>query len=198
MSKTEATLKLEKMIWDETNKLGIFGCFEVTIGWAGCERVDYLTYDTKGVWRCYEIKVSKADFHSKAKKTFIGHYNYYVMPNALYEEVKEEIPKEIGAFTDIYHPITCVKRPKKQPLGVDEQILKNSLIRSLSRENEKFIKTGDTGLINRLKSKISKLEKDNRENHNRYLKCYSGIIAICDKYQLDYNEIREFVQNFGN
>lgn len=91
MAKTDLTIKLEKDIYAATNKLGVFGCFEVTIGFYGKERVDYMTYDTKGIWRCYEIKVSKSDFHSKAKKTFIGHFNYYVMPRALYEEVRETI-----------------------------------------------------------------------------------------------------------
>ncbi len=85
IAKTELTLTLEREIWRATNKQGVFGCFEVTIGWFGNERVDYLTYDTKGTWRCYEIKISKTDFRSKAKNTFIGHYNYYVMPQELYE-----------------------------------------------------------------------------------------------------------------
>lgn len=38
-----------------------------------------MTYDTKGIFRCYEVKVSKADFHSAAVKSFVGHYNYYVL-----------------------------------------------------------------------------------------------------------------------
>jgi hypothetical protein len=190
IGKTELTKQLEKKIWDETNKLGIFGCFEVTIGWAGDERVDYMTYDTKGIWRCYEIKVSKADFHSKAKKTFIGNYNYYVMPKELYEEVKEEIPRHIGVYCENW----LVKRPKKQPLGVDEQVLKDSMIRSLSRENEKFIKTCDTSLVNRLKNKIDNLEKEKQE-HQRYKnKMYYAITDICSKYNLKYEEVRELVR----
>lgn len=57
MAKTEETLLIENSIYRETNCQGVFGCFEVTIGWFGKERVDYMTYDTKGIWRCYEIKV---------------------------------------------------------------------------------------------------------------------------------------------
>lgn len=49
MSKTDLTKKLEDNIWCTTNKIGVFGCFEVTIGWCGKERVDYITYDTKGI-----------------------------------------------------------------------------------------------------------------------------------------------------
>ena len=98
MAKTEETLKLEKAIYNLTAKQGVFGCYEVTIGWFGKERVDYMTYDTNGIFRCYEIKVSKSDFYSKAKHTFLGHYNYFVMPTELYEEVKQDIPSHIGVY----------------------------------------------------------------------------------------------------
>ena len=67
MAKTEETLKLERAIFFATQKTGVFSCFEVTIGFFGNERVDYMTFDTKGIWRCYEIKTSMSDFNSKAK-----------------------------------------------------------------------------------------------------------------------------------
>ena len=89
MAKTEETLRLERSIFKANKKMGVFGCFEVTIGFFGKERVDYMTYDTKGIFRCYEIKTSLSDFHSKAKKTFCGHYNYYVLTKELYEKVIE-------------------------------------------------------------------------------------------------------------
>lgn len=50
---------------------------------------------------CYEIKQSKQDFHSKNKLTFIGNKNYFVMPYKLYQEVKKEIPPEIGVLVAI-------------------------------------------------------------------------------------------------
>lgn len=159
MAKTELTIELEKKLYSNTNKQGVFGCFEVTIGWFGKERVDYITYDTKGIWRCYEIKVSKADFHSKASKTFVGHFNYYVMPKELYEEVKDEIPKHIGVHTGTY----CIKNAKKQNLSVDENILKDSLIRSLYRDADKLRKLENPNYINNLKLEISKLEKEKNE-----------------------------------
>lgn len=151
--KTKKTLKLEKQIYNTTKKMGVFGCFEVTIGFFGRERVDYMTYDTKGIFRCYEIKVSKSDFHSNAKLSFVGHYNYYVLTRKLYEEVKDEIPDWVG----IYVGETLVKSPKKQDIGdkiykyrrtingrsseltipyID--MLKESLIRSLYREANKW------------------------------------------------------------
>lgn len=192
ISKSEKTIELEKKIWKTTNKQGVFGCFEVTIGWFGKERVDYITYDTKGIWRCYEIKISKADFYSKAHNTFVGHYNYYVMPKEIYEEVKNGIPAHIGVYVNGNE---LVKRAKKQPLGVDEQILKDSLIRSLSRENEKFINTCDSDYINKLKRKISQLERQSKDYQNRYINIYNAIFEICEKYKLNYNEVRQIIRN---
>ncbi|HGF8056329.1 TPA: hypothetical protein QFL15_001935 [Enterococcus faecium] len=54
--KTELTMQAEKCLWHETNRMGVFGCFEVTIGWLGNERVDYITYSTDNTIRCYELK----------------------------------------------------------------------------------------------------------------------------------------------
>lgn len=139
MSKTKLTKILEKELWRVTRKLGTFGCFEVTIGWFGKERVDYITYDTKGTWRCYEIKVSKNDFYSKSKTTFVGHYNYYVMPQELYNQVAQDIPEGIGVYVFNGWGLRLVKRPKYKDLAVDEQILKDSLIRSLYRDVAKIV-----------------------------------------------------------
>lgn len=176
IAKTQLTLELEKSLYSNTNKQGVFGCFEVTIGFNSKtpERVDYITYDTKGVWRCYEIKVSKADFNSKAKKTFVGHFNYYVMPKELYEEVKDKIPTHIGVHNGSY----CLKNAKKQKLFVDEQILKDSLIRSLYRDSEKLYKSENVKYINRLKKQISNLEKENKEWKKYYNDIYKRVTEL--------------------
>lgn len=191
IAKTDLTLKLEKDIYNETYKQGVFGCFEVTVGWWGKERVDFLTYDTKGIWRCYEIKVSKSDFHSAAKVTFVGHYNYYVMTSELYEQVKDEIPNHIG----VYCGSSLVKKAKKQELKVEEKILKDSMIRSLSRENEKFMKTCDNTYLNRLKSTISRLEKDNNEYKRERISFSHIVRELSERYGLNYKEVREFVRD---
>ncbi|OPY63655.1 MAG: hypothetical protein A4E56_00378 [Pelotomaculum sp. PtaU1.Bin065] len=162
IAKTELTIKLERDIWEATNKQGVFCCFEVTIGWFGEERVDYLTYDTKGIWRCYEIKASKSDFYSQNHNTFIGHFNYYVMPKELYEQVKDEVPAHIGIYINGF----CHKKAKRQELGIDEQILKNSMIRSLSREVEKVIKSNNPTIIEGLKRRLNRHKKD-AENYKR-------------------------------
>lgn len=131
---SEKTLDAKDLLYMNLIKQGVFGCFEVTIGWFGKERVDFITYDTKGVWRCYEIKVSKADFHSKCHKTFIGNYNYYVLSADLYSSVAEHIEDDIGVYLLYKDSLFLHKRAKKRELGCDESILKNSLIRSLSRD----------------------------------------------------------------
>ena len=121
--KTEETLQLEKAIRRATRKIGVFGCYEVTIGFAGKERVDYMTYDTSGIFRCYEIKATKADFHSEAAKSFVGHYNYYVLTRGLYEEVKEEIPAWVGIYIGDY----CERKAKKQDISAKEYKIRRSV-----------------------------------------------------------------------
>lgn len=162
--KSDETLQLERDIWTATNKQGVFGCFEVTIGMFGNERVDYLTYDTKGIWRCYEIKATKRDFYSPAKKTFVGHYNYYVMPESLYEEVKGDIPNHIG----VYVRTRCIKKAKRQPLGVKEIVLFQSLIRSLFREYEKHYLSGLPHVVDSLKRRLEREKKERRQWEERY------------------------------
>ena len=164
LAKTEQTVQLEREIWQATHKQGVFCCFEVTIGWFGDERVDYMTYDTKGIWRCYEIKVSVSDFKSKAKNTFIGHFNYYVMPYELFEKVKDEIPSHVG----VYINGSCAMRAKRQVPSVDEQILKDSLIRSLYREAEKVIKSDNPNIIDRMQQLMNHYKKSAKEYERKY------------------------------
>jgi hypothetical protein len=165
VAKSELTLKLEKHIYKITSKMGVFGCFEVTIGWFGKERVDYLTFDTKGIWRCYEIKISKADFNSKSKNTFVGHFNYYVMPMELYKQVKDEIPAHIGVYTESNY---IGKKARKQNLTVDEQILKNSLIRSLCRDVEKIYDNNNPLEIEALRRRLREAESQVERYRSKY------------------------------
>lgn len=119
--------------------------------------VDTLSYqqltDGKIEWRCYELKVTKADFHSKAKLSFIGNYNYFVLPQKLFEEVQSEIPTHIGVL--IYRAfdkkaienspqtlrapgfLTVAKKAQYQELQVDEAKLTSHFVASLFREVDK-------------------------------------------------------------
>lgn len=165
--KTEETIKLEHEIWKTINKQGVFGVLECTIGWYGKERVDMMSYDTKGIWRCFEIKISKSDFHSKAHNTFIGNYNYYVMPKALYDDVKDEIPNHVGVWVD---GNWCIKKAKKQELQVDEQILKDSMIRSLCRDVNKQMQSDDEYLINKYKRELNRTKSNLKNVNDKYKK----------------------------
>ena len=155
MSKTDTTKILEKRLYSTVIKRGVYGTFEVTLGWYGRERVDFITYDYKHIIRCYEIKASVADFHSSAKKSFVGHYNYYVMPFDVYDKVKDEIPDYIGVYSALtdasenkpsyeidgkiyWKQLTLLKRPKKQELGIEKDIIMASIIRCLHRDAEKY------------------------------------------------------------
>ncbi len=148
MAKTELTMQCEKAIYKASGAsgLGIYGAFEVTFGKAyGHERVDYMTMDSEGIFRCYEIKVSKSDFKSKAAKTFAGHFNYFVMPAELWEEMKnDDIVKSyvisgIGVYTvqkgydGKYHAYLAQKPKKRSGVNFDVPILMHCMIRSLSR-----------------------------------------------------------------
>ncbi len=119
--------------------------------------VDTLSYqqltDGKIEWRCYELKVTKADFHSKAKLSFIGNYNYFVLPQKLFEEVQSEIPTHIGVL--IYRAfdkkaienspqtlrapgfLTVAKKAQYQELQVNETKLTSHFVASLFREVDK-------------------------------------------------------------
>jgi hypothetical protein len=148
--------------------MGVYGAFEVTFG---RERVDYITVDRKGIWRAYEIKVTKADFHSKAAKSFRGNYNYYVMPGWLYDEVKSEIPSHIGVMDGV----NVLKKPKKVPLSLSLEILFINLVCALNREADKYYNNQDEDLIAKYKRKIDSLEKERDKNYN-------NMTEWCKKY----------------
>lgn len=169
MNKTDLTHKLERALWKHTKKRGIFACFEVTIGWRGKERVDFLTYNTEGIFRCYEVKASKADFYSNNKTSFLGHYNYYVMPVELYEEVKDDIDIHIGVFGFDGKKLSSIKRAKVQELGVSKDLLKDSMIRSLYRESEKIISNNDSLEIEKLRKEVNKYKGKAYHNYRQHM-----------------------------
>ncbi|WP_350303380.1 hypothetical protein [Bacillus pumilus] len=159
MAKSSLTLNLENQIHAKTKANDVFACFEVTIGYdngkAGYERIDFLTLDRKGTWRCYEIKVSLSDFRSSSKKSFVGHYNYFVLTKDLYELVKEEIPNHIGVYIGSH----CVKRAKKQELKISADTLMLSLVRAATRDASKLYESTNSIIINDYRRQIRQLEQ---------------------------------------
>ena len=161
-TKTETTKKLEQLLQRKFNPRNDFYVFECTIGWYGGEIVDCIKYNCQREITCYEIKQSKQDFHSKNKLTFIGHKNYFVMPYSLYEQVKNEIPVDIGVYVAIdrreerekqekneYGIITksmwlecidglkelyCIKPARSRDLKADTEVILSSMLRSMQRD----------------------------------------------------------------
>ena len=156
--KSEETLRLEQALVRKTIEFRTFGCPEVTIGWYGKKRVDFMQTNTRGAIWCYEIKVSEGDFHSKHGHNFEGNYNYYVMPRALYQAVKDEIPSDIGVLVGT--DLECVKKAKRKNIGKQkENEMKMYLIRSLSRELKKHWKSKDKEYLAFLVRKIDYMKR---------------------------------------
>ena len=83
---------------------------------------DAVQVDNYGVITCFELKVTKSDFHSDAKLSFIGNKNYYVMPEKLYEQVKDEIPPNIGVLVPLGNKdLQSVKKCKSQEMVFDKE-----------------------------------------------------------------------------
>lgn len=174
---TDLTKTIKVALWKFTDKQGTFGCEEVTIGWFGNERVDYMTYDVKDTFRCYEIKISKSDFHSQNHNSFVGHLNYYVFPQNLYSEISREIPDGIGVILYGDSGMKLAIRSKRRIPTVDIQTLKNSMIRSLDREVDYYRKMLDRDTMLKKSREISRLEKENRNLNARNRDLY---YELCD------------------
>lgn len=151
--KTETTKKLERLLAEHFDPRKDFYVFECTIGWFGHEIVDCIKYTTDREICCYEIKQSKSDFRSKNALTFIGNKNYFVMPYSLYEQVKDEIPLDIGVYVAIDHWETetvngwqqakyidgliclhCIKSARRRDLKADKEVILSSMLRSMQRD----------------------------------------------------------------
>lgn len=165
MAKTKITKELELEIFSAIQNLDNFCCLEVTIGWYGKERVDMLSYNTNGIFKCFEIKTSLADFHSSAKKTFLGHYNYFVITPKLYEKIKDEVPEHVG----IYVGGTCYKKAKYQEISQEtKDLLKNSMIRSLSRDATKFLMQDSENELEKRNREINELRREVKNYRSQY------------------------------
>lgn len=151
MAKTQTTRMLEKLLSEHFNRFSEFFVFECTYGWAGKEIVDAIMYNNEREVSCYEIKQSKSDFNSKAKLSFFGNKNYFVMPYELYEQVKNDIYnnyKHVGVYVpckiprygdndrvyDVYEMLYCIKPARRQELQADKEVILSSMLRSMQRD----------------------------------------------------------------
>ena len=129
MSRKETTVALSEMLEkhiDPHNDCRIYWAKEVTFDYDTdhAVRVDYMLFRPvnnsvsgieKGDFSCYEIKSSVEDFRSKNGHNFIGDFNYYVMPEDVYEAVRDKIPYFVGVYTsDAYGGLSSVKRVRRR------------------------------------------------------------------------------------
>lgn len=128
--------------------------------------------DSKGIIKCYELKVTLQDLKSDAKKSWYGHYNYLVVSRELYNKVSdwdEYIPKYIGIIVG-----ECLESKRKaQRCEVStetEVMLKESMIRSMYWKMLKYKDAQSIEKQKKLQSKIRSLEHDNENIRDRALK----------------------------
>lgn len=166
MAKRKETLEIENNLKEMCTYKRLYGCEEITIGFVrqdlGNEIVDFMLMDSKGIIRCYEIKVTLADLKSKAKKSWYGHFNYLAVSDELYSKINDwslYLPDHVGLirFYGKNHEYSQVmKNPKKQELTIEtELMLKESMVRSLFYKKEKYYNASNL-------NKIKELEKENR------------------------------------
>lgn len=192
--KTELTKELETTLYQYCYEQQAYVVEEVSMP-DNKGIVDTLSYqqltDGSVEWRCFELKVTKTDFHSKAKLSFIGNYNYFVLPQKLYQEVAEEIPSHIGVL--IYRSfdkraldlapqtlrapgfLTVAKKAQYQDLQVDEKQLTSHFVASLFREVDKAKRVekglqlySDDQLYKELKKRAKKGYDIYHPDHNLY------------------------------
>lgn len=144
--KSEKTIEFENRLFKYLQGMGKYCVFECQLSNYLSNRskkagiVDCLCITTDETVYCYELKVTKQDFHSKNGHNFYGNFNYYVMPKELFDNIKDEIPNDIGVLVEDGKTLKSVKRSKRKELQIPVQTIKSYMLRSLYREYQKFFK----------------------------------------------------------
>ena len=89
----------------------------------------------KGLVYCFEIKSCKEDFTSGHGLNFIGDYNYLVLDFELFNEIKNQIPYDVGVYAVFDNDqLKIVKKAKlrQRQKSVSEILL--MMFRSSNRE----------------------------------------------------------------
>lgn len=172
--KTKETLLLENALNEQSKKAREYGCEEVTIGFKsdghGEEIVDYLTMDSRNVFKCYEIKVTLSDLKTENKKSFYGDYNYLVVSKSLYARNpvwSNYIPPYCGIL--VGEELTVKRQAKKKSITEEtREMLKDSLLRSVFWKYENYKDAKDLSqyrsLQKQLQQKEEELEETNHQN----------------------------------
>ena len=146
MAKSQKTYELEEIITLATARKDRVGCAEVTLGNEGI--VDYVSIELGGrhIVRCYELKISRSDFLSDAKKTFVGEYNYYVIPSELWGEIRNHVEPGVGVWCVTKTGRAYVqKKAKARKCKLSKKMILMQVLRALNRENVKHNEEKWTG-----------------------------------------------------
>lgn len=173
MAKRKDTLDLENALIKQTREKRLYGCEEITIGFynqgLGNEIVDFMVMDSKGIIRCYEIKVTLQDLKSDAKKSWYGHYNYLVVGTELYKQVQDwdlYIPKHIGII--VGNSLESVRKCQRQDIPPEREImLKESLVRSMYWKVSKYKDAKSIDKQKQLQKKMREAEKEKTQYMER-------------------------------
>lgn len=141
-------------LYDKKYELAVIEC---TMGFRGRYGiVDVLSYKGDSIsngrgkrrtrdvsWRCYELKSSLGDFNSKHKLTFVGNYNYFVVPELLYEEIKDKVEDGIGiyVYNHVKRTFRVAKRAKARKLVMDESEVMHDYLVSANRDARRWNKS---------------------------------------------------------
>ncbi len=181
--KTQETLDLEKSLEAAGIRKREYGCEEITIGFKndghGDEIVDYMTMDAKGIFRCYELKVSLSDLKTDNKKSFYGDYNYLVVSRNLYQKGPawgNYIPPYVGILVGTELE-TARPAKKKAITNETREMLKDSLIRSVYWKMRNYKNAGDQELM----KQAMKLIEEQKQKIN-------DILNETDQLKWTYND----------
>ena len=185
--KRKETICLENTLIKQTKEKRIYGCEEITIGFYrnghGDEIVDFMTMDSKGIIKCYELKVTLQDLKSDAKKSWYGHFNYLVVTQELYSKVDnwdDYIPQDIGIIVgkgEKYQYLESKRRSKKKTLSKDDEImLKESMIRSMYWKMVKYKNADSLEREKELNSLIRKAQKEKDTYRQRAIEAENIIL----------------------
>lgn len=199
IAKRQETLELEEALIKDTRQKRIYGCEEVTIGFYnnghGNEIVDFMTMDSKGIIKCYEIKVTLKDLKSNAKKSWYGHFNYLVVSNELYKQVDGDFSQYIPNYVGVIKGNSLCSERKCKRIEISQgqsEMLKESLVRSMYWKMIKYHNASDLNEHKKLNQKIRKLEKDRDYYQDRAHKA-ENLIGMYETYKCrndgldDYN-----------
>ncbi|MBR2810695.1 MAG: hypothetical protein IKD69_04870 [Solobacterium sp.] len=186
--KTKETLDLEKALQERAVKRREYGTQEVTVGFAhdghGDEIADFMTIDSDGIVRCYELKVSLADLRSEAKKSWYGDYNYLVVSDSLDAASPNwgnYIPPYVGIL--VGKGLKTRRSAKKKEISEETRnMLRDSLIRTLFWKMEGY---RDADSLEKTKELQKKL-KETEEAFDAYKITHDRLVFEAEDYALYY------------